>query len=57
MKCTVVSFEKEAKCPAQENLTTTRSLNRTKKKIERKKFIVRSNTKPQDKSWFCGFHL
>ena len=40
-KCPVVSFEKDAECYIQENLTTTRSLNR------RKKIILCSETKHQ----------
>ena len=45
-KCPVVSFEKDAECYIQENLTTTRSLNR--RKIKKKKLVVRSDTKPQE---------
>ena len=47
-KCLVLSSEKEPKCSIQENLRTTRSFN------HRKKIVVCSDTKPQNKFLFCG---
>ena len=51
-KCPVVSVEKEPKFSIQDYLITTRSLNH--RNLKKKKMVVRSDTKPQNKFWFCG---